>query len=719
MRAAGILLLCLTVASPTSGQGFSPCSAGLISDAGLPKLNCIELIPVASASSATAFIEMSRPESAFTVSVTKDGRHRRILSLTATDLPMPKEFGEYETYVAWLTNPTFSLSRKLGVVENGTVELGEVNLNKFTILVTAEPSANVSRRSGPLVLRGRSPSSLLEPHDVMQLAPVALLSLATGDTTHSHTHGDSQHGWTMPPPSPYVPMLPGMKGLLPDARPYMLDAAVDDLPWVRPSRWIEMADGDTLTLTAQHVRRSLNGRDIPMLGFNGQHPGPLINVKQASKAYINFVNATDLPTTVHWHGLRLDNRFDGVPGLTQDPVQPGESFLYEVIFPDAGLYWYHPHQREDILQELGLYGNMLVESSTPGYFSQVHREEVLILDDLALSSDGIVAFGRDAANYALMGRFGNTLLVNGEPEYNLDVQSGEVVRFYLTNVSNTRTFNLSFGSNPIKVVASDLSKYEREMWEESVVIAPAERMIVEVQFAEAGSSKLENTVHGLIHMTGRFFLQRDSLGTIRVGNEVAHPDLTPSFRELRTNLDVSEDIDSFRDLFDRAPDKELVLSLRVDSLPAVVQQMMRLDPIYFNPVEWTGTMPMMNWQTTSNQVEWILRDVESGDENMDIEWNFDIGETVKIRIHNDRDAFHAMQHPIHLHGQRFLVVAQDGRRNPNLVWKDTVMLPVGSTIDILLHNTNPGDWMLHCHIAEHLETGMMMTFRVGTTNSGN
>jgi FtsP/CotA-like multicopper oxidase with cupredoxin domain len=139
---------------------------------------------------------------------------------------------------------------------------------------------------------------------------------------------------------------------------------------------------------------------------------------------------------------------------------------------------------------------------------------------------------------------------------------------------------------------------------------------------------------------------------------------------------------------------------------------MQLDSIYFAPMEWSGTMPMMNWASTGRQVRWIVRDPATGRENMDVDWRFRRGRPVRIRLVNQRRSFHAMQHPIHLHGQRFLVLSVNGVRNENLVWKDTVLLPAGSAVDILLDPSNPGRWMLHCHIAEHLSAGMMMGFAV-------
>ena len=230
------------------------------------------------------------------------------------------------------------------------------------------------------------------------------------------------------------------------------------------------------------MRRILFGRTVTMLGFNGQYPGPLIQVDEQSTINVRFLNRTDFPTAVHWHGVRLDNRFDGAPHVTQDPVPPGGTFDYTIHFPDAGIYWYHPHHREDILQDLGLYGNLLVRSRDPDFFAPANREEILMLDDLLMGEAGPTEHGREAPTHALMGRFGNVLLVNGEPRWTSSARRGEVVRFYLTNVSSTRVFNLSWqGSRTrMKVVASDLGRYEQESWVDNIVIAPAERFVVDV-----------------------------------------------------------------------------------------------------------------------------------------------------------------------------------------------------------------------------------------------
>jgi suppressor of ftsI len=311
-----------------------------------------------------------------------------------------------------------------------------------------------------------------------------------------------------------------------------------------------------------------------------------------------------------------------------------------------------------------------------------------------------------------MGRFGNTLLVNGEPRYRLSVRRGEVVRFFLTNAANARTFNLSFPGARMKVVASDVGTYEREAWVESVVIGPAERYVVHVRFDRPGPVAMVNRVRALDHLYGRFFAETDTLGVVEVGRRRAARDLGGSFETLRRDTAATAELERYRRMADAAPEKSLVLTLETQGLPALTQRLMQLDSIYFPPVEWSGTMPMMNWASTGAQVRWILRDPESGRENMDIDWRFRLGRPVRIHLVNQRESVHAMQHPIHLHGQRFLVLAVNGVPNADLVWKDTVLVPAGGTVDILLDPSNPGRWMGHCHIAEHLSAGMMMGFVV-------
>ena len=534
---------------------------------------------------------------------------------------------------------------------------------------------------------------------------------AKPDTAAHHDHDRM----TMPIPMPRgMPMMPGLMGLRPPVTPFLPGAGIDPmkLPPAKPTATLALRNGDTLDLTAGLVRRTINGNPFVMYAFNGMVPGPLIRVAQRATITVRFHNRIDLPSTVHWHGLRLDNRFDGVPGLTQAEVAPGGSFTYRVHFPDAGVYWYHPHVREDIEQAMGLFGNMIVDSPEPDYYSPVNREQSLVFNDLLINGDSLVPFGKEGPDFALMGRHGNVLTVNGEPRYTLSARRGEVVRFYLTNVSSARTYNISFGGAPMKVVASDVSRFEREERVSSVVLAPAERYVVEVRFERAGPHAVVNAIQAINHFSGEFEAQVDTLGIVTVGQAVATPDHGARFAALRAYPAVSRDVARFRRWFDKEPDQRLTLTLKTSALPLATVQFMNIDTAYFAPVEWMDGMPDMNWLSTSKQVRWILREDATGRENMDIDWRVKQGSVVKLRIFNDTTSFHPMQHPIHLHGQRMLVVSRDGVRTRNLVWKDTVIIPAGSTVDLLIDATNPGPWMLHCHIAEHLGSDMMAVMHV-------
>jgi FtsP/CotA-like multicopper oxidase with cupredoxin domain len=130
-------------------------------------------------------------------------------------------------------------------------------------------------------------------------------------------------------------------------------------------------------------------------------------------------------------------------------------------------------------------------------------------------------------------------------------------------------------------------------------------------------------------------------------------------------------------------------------------------------IEWEDDMRELNRRTTPANMRWMLVDRDTGAANHEIAWQFAVGDRVKLRLVNEMDSDHPMHHPFHVHGAgRFVVLARDGAAEANLVWKDTVLVRTGETVDILLDITNPGVWMAHCHIAEHHESGMMFSFTV-------
>ena len=324
------------------------------------------------------------------------------------------------------------------------------------------------------------------------------------------------------------------------------------LPEARASEIVELADGDEFDLRIAPVAKRLGEATGRMLAYNGSIPGPTLKVAEGSHVVVNVVNETDLEATVHWHGLRLDNRYDGTHE-TQAPISVGGNFSYHLEFPDPGLYWYHPHIREDYGQEMGLYANILVVPADPDYWPPVHRELLLTLDDVLVEDGKIAPFSRTETTYAAMGRFGNVLLVGGETDLSLTVQRGEVVRFYLTNTANTRVFKVALPGARMKLVGGDSGRHEHEQFVNSVILAPSERAIVDVLVDEPGQLTLE-------HQTPE---RTYSLATVTVSADEAAP-LDQQYENLRSNPEWVTEREQLAPFLSAPPDKTLAFVAEMD-----------------------------------------------------------------------------------------------------------------------------------------------------------
>jgi FtsP/CotA-like multicopper oxidase with cupredoxin domain len=545
---------------------------------------------------------------------------------------------------------------------------------------------------------------------------------------------------------------------------------------------IELSDGDELELRVAPVTKRIGDDTVRMLAYNGSIPGPVLKVPEGAEIVVHVENQGDMDATVHWHGLRLENRYDGTHE-TQAPIQVGERFSARVTFPDPGVYWYHPHIREDYGQELGLYGNCLVEPADPDYWAPANRDVLLTLDDILLEDGKVAPFSRTETNYVAMGRFGELLLVNGETDLSLDARLGEVVRLHLTNTANTRTFKVALPGARMKLVGGDSGHVEHEEFVEDVVLAPSERVVVDVLFDKAGELTLEHRTPERVY----------PLAAIHVSDDRVKESFAQQFESLRTNADMLAERERIAPFLDAEPDKTVgfIAEMEMEAPegpvvyacpmhPEVVQEEpgtcpecgmkllavaapaggytcpMHPDVVSDEPghcpkcqmkllpaalvgeagsehaherhgeghehghdhaaaggIEWEDDMVEVNRLTTPANMRWSLVDQETNAENAAIDWRFRVGDQVKIRLLNKMAGDHPMHHPFHVHGAgRFLVLSRDGVVEPNLVWKDTVLVRTGETVDILLDITNVGRWMAHCHIAEHHESGMMFSFDV-------
>ena len=325
------------------------------------------------------------------------------------------------------------------------------------------------------------------------------------------------------------------------------------LPEVHPPELVELDDGDEFDLRIAPVAKRIGDATVRMLAYNGSIPGPVLRVREGSEVIVNVENQGDVEATVHWHGLRLENQYDGTH-QTQRPMAVGEKFSARVTFPDAGLYWYHPHIREDYGQEMGLYGNVLVDPVDPDYWPAAHREVVLTLDDILLEDGRVAPFSRSETTHAAMGRFGDVLLVNGETDLSVTAKLGEIVRLYLTNTANTRVFRVALPGARIKLVGGDSGHVEHEQFVGDVVLAPSERVVVDVLLQTAGGLTLEHRTPDRVY----------PLAAISVSEERAEPDLQEEFEVLRTNADLAAERERIAPFLEAEPEKTLAFIAEMD-----------------------------------------------------------------------------------------------------------------------------------------------------------
>lgn len=493
---------------------------------------------------------------------------------------------------------------------------------------------------------------------------------------------------------------------------------------------VALKDGDSYDLNIDLVDQIIDGQTYQMMAYNGSIPGPIIKVRQNDEITVNLKNNSNIPTSLHSHGVRVENAFDGVVDILQKPIGNGETFSYKLKFPDAGMFWYHPHLNEVFTQSHGLYGNYWVIPKDENYWPPVNVEVPLMVTDISIKNGQAGQYSK-VSDHALMGKFGNLFLTNGETEFRKTFRQGEVVRFYFTNAANTRVFNLTIPQARMKLVGGDNGRYQRETWVENVVLSPSERAIIDVMFEKPGLYSLQSTNTQNTYDLAKF----DVLG------KKVDDDLSDDFLKLRENSEWNDWMDKIEPDFDRKADHRIRFDLAMPMMGrmsmmnsqdtsaqdhgmmghGMMNEMNQSNQganeltdnlAWQNKIEWEDTMSMMNAMSLTNSTKWKIVDEDSGAENMDINWKFKQGDLVKIEVFNDPRSAHPMQHPLHFHGQRILLLSNNGVKNDNLVWKDTVLIPKGDRVEILVEMSNPGQWMAHCHISEHLESGMMLQFTV-------
>jgi FtsP/CotA-like multicopper oxidase with cupredoxin domain len=430
-------------------------------------------------------------------------------------------------------------------------------------------------------------------------------------------------------------------------------------------------------LTAATARVALVGDPHPpteVWCYDARVPGPELRLKQGERLRVAVTNRLAEGTTVHWHGLRVPNAMDGVPGLTQRPIAPdGGTFVYEFDLPDAGTYWYHPHSRSFVQVARGLAGVLIVEEREP---LPVDRDVTWALQDWRLLRDAQLRadFG-NMMDRTHAGRIGNTVTVNGVVAESFDVRAGERIRLRLANLATARIFGLEFQGHRPVVIAFDGQAVGPHTPEDGlVVLGPGERADLVLDLARAPGERFD--------VVDRFY-PRNSYRLLSLEYAKTPPvrQRFPEAPRLAPNP---------------VPELDLPRAVRHDIAfgGGMGPGMMGRGPMGM------GAVGGMAW--TINGVT-----VEDGHAHEPL-LAFERGRTVVLALANDTD----WHHPIHLHGHFFRVLSRNGRPTRFREWRDTVLLPPRERAEIAFVADNPGDWMFHCHVLEHQAAGMMATLRV-------
>ena len=425
-------------------------------------------------------------------------------------------------------------------------------------------------------------------------------------------------------------------------------------------------------LEAAPGRAQLVPSDYPasaVWAYNGQVPGPTLRLRQGDRLSVNVRNGLSEGTTVHWHGVRLPNAMDGVPVITQPAIEPGGEFLYDFTVPDAGTFFYHPHQKSYEQVGRGLAGALIVEEREP---PKVDRDVVWVLGDWRLDVDASIRGGFGSfMDISHNGRVGNTVTINGRVPDQFAVRAGERIRLRLINAAAARVFSLQFAGHRPSIIAFDGQPVEpHEADGGRIVLGPAMRADLILDMTSNPGSR---------HVVQDDFYPQLAYELVRIAYS-SEPPLRPR------------------------PEEPVRLPRNPLSEPS-------LSAAERHEVTFTGGM-MGDMRAMPRGMAWAVNGISKGCGDgasaFDPLFVMRRGRTYVLNLVNGT----AWHHPIHLHGHSFRVLTRNRNPTRHREWLDTVMLAPRESAEIAFVADNPGDWMFHCHVLEHQAGGMMACIRV-------
>lgn len=463
-----------------------------------------------------------------------------------------------------------------------------------------------------------------------------------------------------------------------DRRSFLLNgtgfAAAMSLSSIVPQTLFAASDGFIELIaregTAPLATSQADAKPTRIWGYNGGVPGPILRCKAGERIKVRLVNKLKQPTSIHWHGIRIQNDMDGVPGLTQEEVKPGESFDYNFEAPDAGTYWYHTHSRSWEQMARGLYGLLIVDESERLAFDQ---DIALAIDDWRLGPDGQIdedSFGA-MHDWGHEGRLGNWITTNGTSNLPIKLRSGQRVRLRLANTANARTLKINFDNHDMMLVALDGRPVPPEMIkEDGVILAPAQR--ADLSFVATGQPG------------SKYSIQETSYSRPFEFMHFVYEEGARQTKDGRTPLALTPT---------NIPKLDLANARRTNLLMTGGAMGM------MNGAMHMGRMMSMR-DLIENKKMWAFNGV-AGDLAKPLV-NATVGQTIVINMINDTGWPHAM----HLHGHHFQVVERDGRPISSAPLRDTELMRPRERASIAFHADNPGKWLFHCHMLEHMAGGM-------------
>ena len=408
-------------------------------------------------------------------------------------------------------------------------------------------------------------------------------------------------------------------------------------------------------------------------GYGGTMPGSEIRVLQGARVQRTLVNNLPQATSVHWHGIRIDNAMDGVSGVTQTAVPTSERYTYDFIVPDAGTYWYHAHNRSMEQVARGLYGALIVEEPTA---LDIDREEVLILDDWRIDPSTGQIDGDFGALHDLShaGRTGNFVATNGTYGLTKTARTHERLRLRLINAANARIFELKLAGLDGWVVALDgMPLATPQRFGEYLLLGPAQRadLIVDVTAQQGEQAQVQVVLDGQALPQVTF----DITGSASVARRT-EPVALPANDHTMVSL------------VDATP---LKLTMEGGAMGGLRSATLGGERLGFRALANKGQMWAFNGAVARAEDPPLAR--------------VSLGEHLRLSIRNDTSFPHAM----HLHGMHFHEVEADGSLGP---LRDTTLVFADQTREIAFVADNPGSWLLHCHMLSHAESGMMTRIEV-------